>query len=104
MSLYSVCPEEAGGFKVILSLKFSRWLAAEWTGVSARVADGESRSCGRKLADPGRRGGFQTSCCMHLHWNLEDNQSESLKKVSPNVTDGLQRKHRGPGAVLFLFH
>lgn len=29
-------------------------LAAEWTGVAARPADEENRSCGSKMADAGR--------------------------------------------------
>lgn len=44
-------------------------LTAEWTGVAARPADEETRSRGWKMADVG----FQTSCCMHLHWNLKAN-------------------------------
>lgn len=51
-------------------------LAAEWTGVAARPADEENGSRGWKMADGGRRDGFQTSCCMHLRWNLEANQSQ----------------------------
>lgn len=79
---------------------------------AARPADEENRSRGWKMADAGRRVGFQTSCCMHLHWNLEANQSQQpsigcLQKppVSLNVTEhGLQRKPCVLRAVLFLFH
>lgn len=83
-------------------------LAAEWTGVAARAADEENGSRGWRMADAGRRGGSQTSCCVHLRWNLEAYQSQQppigcLQKPQCRRTL-FAKKAICAEVMLFLFH